>query len=166
MNDALVYTEAAVLGAVAGIRSMSAPTVVSQLSESGLMPQEGSPAAWLNHPTVGKVLKVLATGEMVADKLPFLPDRTQIGPLAARAISGSISGAALTSAAKRPWWAGALIGAGAAVGAAYGFTKLRKWMSEEQNVPTNVIGVVEDAVVAGAAYLVLSSVKSANGAAA
>ncbi len=162
MNDALVYTDAAVMGAVAGMRSMSAPAVVSQLSDSGLIPEEGSPMAWLHDPRVTKALKVLATGELIADKLPFIPSRTKAGPLAARALTGGISGAAVCSAARRPWWAGALIGAGAAVGASFGAYKLRKWITEERHVPNVVVGVVEDAIVAGCGYIVLSSLKSKN----
>jgi uncharacterized membrane protein len=164
MNDALIYTDAAVMGAVAGIRAMSAPAVVSQLSDSGLIPEEGSPMAWLHHPGVSKALQVVATGELIADKLPFIPARTQAGPLAARAITGGISGAAVFTAAKRRWWIGALIGAGAAIGASFGAAKLRKWITEEFKIPNNVVGVVEDAVVVGAGYLVLSSLKSHKGA--
>jgi uncharacterized membrane protein len=141
---------------------MSAPAVVSQLSDAGLIPEEGSPVAWLHHPGVTKALHVLATGELIADKLPFLPARTQAGPLAARALTGGISGAAVCSAARRPWWIGALIGAGAAVGAAFGASKLRKWLTQEQHVPNVVAGVLEDAVVAGCSYVVLSSIKSSN----
>lgn len=160
MNDALVYTDAAVMGAIAGLRSMSAPAVVSQLSDAGLIPEEGSPVAWLHHPGVAKTLTVLATSELIADKLPFLPARTEVGPLAARALTGGISGAAICSAARRPWWIGALIGAGAAVGATFGAVKLRKWITKEHNVPSAVVGIVEDAVVAGCGYLVMSSLKS------
>ena len=84
MNDAQIYAEAALMGALAGVRSMSAPGVVSQLSEAGLIPEDDSPMAWLNHPAVDKALKLLAAGELVADKLPFVPARTHPGPLAAR----------------------------------------------------------------------------------
>lgn len=164
MNDALVYTEAAALGAVAGIRSMAGPAAVGELSNAGLISGEGSAIGWLNHEAVGKVLRVLATGESLADKLPFLPARTEAGPLAARAITGCISGAAVCAAAKRPWWIGALIGAGAAIGASFGATKLRQWATKEHDIPDRVIGVIEDAVVAGAGYLVVNSLKSQNGA--
>lgn len=164
MNDALVYTEAAVLGAVAGIRSMAGPAVVGQLSNAGLFPEEGSPLGWLNHEGVGKVLQVLQTGESLADKLPFIPSRTEAGPLVARALTGGISGAAVCTAAKRPWWVGALIGAGAAIGASFGATKLRQWATKEHDVPDRVVGVIEDAVVAGAGYLIVNSLKSQNGA--
>lgn len=159
MNDATVYAGAAVMGAVAGIRSMSAPAVIGQLAESGFIP-EGSPLALLNHPGVAKGLKFLAAGELFADKLPFLPARTDVGPLAARVVTGGISGAVVCSAGKRPWILGALIGAAAAVGASYGATKLRKVLTDEYNIPNAVVGVLEDAVVVGSSYLVVSQIKS------
>jgi uncharacterized membrane protein len=139
---------------------MSAPAVVSQLSDSGLIPEEGSPMAWLHHPGVTKALKLLAAGELVADKLPFIPARTQAGPLAARAVTGGISGAAICSATKRPWWVGALLGGSAAIGASFGAYKLRKFLTEEKKLPNTLVGVLEDAVVAGCSYSVLSSLKS------
>ena len=148
------------MGALAGVRSMSAPGVVSQLSEAGLIPEDDSPMAWLNHPAVDKALKLLAAGELVADKLPFVPARTHPGPLAARALTGGVSGAAISTATKRPWWVGAIIGAAAAVGATFGAHKLRKWITEEHHVPDTVVGLVEDAVVAGCLYVLMSSLKS------
>jgi len=164
MNDALVYTEAAALGALTGIRSTAGPAAVGELSNAGLIAGEGSPLAWFNHEGVGKVLRLLVAGESIADKLPFIPARTEAGPLAARAIGGGLSGAAVCAAAKRPWWIGALIGAGAAVGASFAATKLREYATKQHDVPDRVIGVIEDAVVAGAGYLVVSSIKSRNGA--
>jgi uncharacterized membrane protein len=160
MTDAQVYAEAAVMGAVAGIRSMSAPAIVGQLSDAGFIPEGNSPVGWLQHPNVGNAFKVLASGESLADKLPFLPARTGIGPLAARAITGSVGGAAICGAAKRPWWIGALIGAAAAVAASFGATRLRKWISEQHNVPNTVVGLIEDAVVTGAGQLIVASFKN------
>ena len=158
MNDAQIYAEAAMLGVVAGMRATSAPTVVSQLSEAGLIPEEGSPVAWLQHPAVGKALHALTTGEMVVDKLTSTA-RTSTLPLTARAVTGAVSGATVSTAARRPWWIGALIGAAAAIGASIASHKLRSWITEEKKVPNTVVGLIEDAIVAGSSYLILSSLK-------
>jgi uncharacterized membrane protein len=125
MGDTGVYAGAAVIGAVAGLRSMTAPALVSHLVKSAV-DGEGSKLGFLNSMVSMRTTLVLALGELVADKLPFLPARTNPPSLAVRAISGGLSGAALCSAKKRSWFAGALIGAGAAVGAAYGAYELRK----------------------------------------
>lgn len=159
MTDAQVYAEAAVIGAVAGIRSMAAPAIVGQLSEAGLIPDDGSPISWLQHPGVSKAFNILAGGEALADKLPFLPARTEIGPLATRAITGGLGGAAVCGVARRPWWIGALIGAAAAIGASFGATKLRRWITEHEHIPNAAAGLIEDAVVTGAGHLIISSFK-------
>ena len=158
MTDAQVYAGAAVMGAIAGMRSMSPPKVVSQFSEAGLIPHEGSPLALLNHPGVSKMLSVLSTGEKVAGKV-----LTKAGPLTARGVAGGISGAAIFARTKRSWWTGALIGAGSAIGAGFAAYKLREWVAKEYRVPDTVVGIIEEAVVAGAGYLVLSSLKSDDG---
>lgn len=155
MNDAQVYAGAAVMGAIAGMRSLSPPKVVSQFSEMGLIPHEGSPLSLLNHSGVSKILTVLSAGEKVSSKV-----LTKVGPITARGVAGGISGAAIASRAKRPWWPGALIGAGTAIGAGIAAYKLRDWVKKEYRIPDAVVGIVEDAIVAGAGYLVLSSLKS------
>jgi len=148
------------MGAIAGMRSMSPPKVVSQFSEMGLIPQEGSPLALLNHSGVSKILSVLSTGEKVAGKV-----LEKAGPIAARGVAGGISGAAIFARAKRPWWPGALIGAGSAIGAGFAAYKLRERVTQAYQVPDSVVGIIEDAIVAGAGYLVLSSLKEEDGAA-
>ncbi len=160
MKDAHVYAGAAILGAMAGMRSMSAPAVISQFSEAGLIPEQGSTEGFLNHPAVSKVLKVLSAGEKMADKVPAMPARTDAAPLVARGLSGGVSGAAIFSRSKRPWWAGALIGAAAAIAASFAAYRLRKYVHEEFGIPDTVVGLVEDAVVAGCGYVVLFSLKS------
>jgi uncharacterized membrane protein len=162
MTDAQVYTGAAVMGAVAGMRSMAAPAIVSQFAKSGLMPMSNSSLSLLYRPATAKTLAVLAVGEVIADKLPFMPKRTDKPALITRAISGSVSGAAICSSKKRSVVTGALLGALGAIGATYGGYKLRKWAGERFDVPDPVLAIAEDALVAGCGMLVLRSMRSAT----
>ncbi len=146
MTDAQVYTGAAVVGAVAGMRSMSSPAIVSRL---GL----------LNHPVVAKSTAAIAIAEVIADKLPFLPKRTNAPSLIWRTISGALSGAAICSSKKRSVLAGAMLGAAAAVGATYGAYELRRWAGRKFELPDPVIAVAEDVLAASCACLVLSSLR-------
>ena len=107
-------------------------------------------------------MAVLAVGEALADKLPFMPNRTDPPAVAARAVSGGLSGAAICSSAKRSMLAGALIGAAAAVGATFGAYKLRKWAGEHSHLPHPLIAILEDATVAGCGLLVLSAMRTAG----
>lgn len=155
MGDTEVYAGAAVIGAVAGLRSMTAPALISHLTRSAL-DGERSKLDFLNSMVSMRTTLVLAVGELIADKLPFVPARTQAPSLIVRAVSGGLSGAALCSARKRSWFAGALIGAGAAVGAAFAAYELRKRAGKHFNLPDPVIAVIEDGIAAGTGALVLS----------
>ena len=157
MTDAQVYTGAAVMGVAAGMRSMSSPAILSQLAKSGLAPVGHSSIGFLNHPATARTMAVLAAGELIADKLPFLPKRTQAPALITRVISGGLSGAAVCSAKKRSIWLGALFGALGAVGATYGAYRLRKWTGEKFHIPDPVVAVVEDAIVAGCGMMVAAA---------
>ena len=124
MTDLEVYSGAAVLGAISGMRSMAAPAIVSRFAHTGLLPLQDSQIKFLTHKNSAKTMAVMAIGEMVADKLPFIPNRTSVFPLMTRAVSGALSATAFTKARKRSVAVGALIGSLAAVGASYGAYKI------------------------------------------
>ncbi|MGA8029870.1 MAG: DUF4126 family protein [Bryobacteraceae bacterium] len=159
MTDAQIYAGAAVMGAVAGMRSMTAPAFVSRLVRSG-MPVAGGPLGFLNAPIAGRTTMLLAAGELIADKLPFLPRRTQAASLIARAVSGAVSGAAVCSAKKRSVLRGALIGMGAAIGATYAAYELRRRAGARFGIPDPAIAVIEDAIAAGCGAFILSRLKA------
>ena len=159
-KDIHVYAGAAALGLVAGMRTMSAPTLVSRIARKGHLAAAGSKLAFLNHPGALSTSALLAVGELVADKIPSLPARTDAGPLIARAVSGGLSGAVLCSARKKSPWLGAFFGAIGAVGAAYASYHLRRSAKEKLHLPDAVFAVAEDAIVAGGGILLASRLKS------
>ncbi len=147
MRDVEVYAGAALLGTLTGMRSMAAPVVLGQLSRDGALDNVTNGLALVTRPRFASVAQVLAVGELVADKLPLAPNRTAVGPLLGRAFTGGISGAVLCSAKKRSPWVGALIGAAAAVGAAYAAFELRKRAGHALHVSDTLIALAEDALV-------------------
>lgn len=162
MTDAQVYAGSAVLGAVSGMRSMAAPAIVSRLASSGVLPIGESQIGFLKNPTTAKTTAILAAGEALADKLPFIPNRTKAFPLVARAISGAVSGAAFSRGKKRSALFGALCGMAAAVGATYGAFKLRQLAGKRLQIPDTIAAVTEDALVATTAYLLLKAVQNGS----
>jgi uncharacterized membrane protein len=146
--------KAIAIGIIAGMRSMSAPALTSSyLSQNENL--SDSRLGILASPAASKVLKILAAGEMLADKLPIIPSRISAGPLIARVASGAISGAAVSVAYKKQAKTGAVLGGVAAVAGAYGVYHLRRKIGTEISVPDAVLGTVEDAIVisGGAAIL-------------
>ena len=162
MTNVQVYAGAAVMGVASGMRSMASPAIASQLAKAGLLPEGNSPLGLLYRPGSAKTTAVLAIGELIADKLPFMPKRTMRPAVIARAFSGALGGAAICSSKKRSVLTGALLGALGAIGATYGGYELRKWAGARFHLPDPVIAVAEDALVAGCGMLVLDSLRSKN----
>lgn len=138
MADPRIATtmRAAGLGAIAGMRSLSAPALVRRERDSS------HSAAWL--------LPVLAAGEMAVDKLPWTPDRTRPLSLAGRAASGAVVAAAVAGGDRRHVLGAALLGAAAAVAAAFAAHRLRRWAGRRSDAPDAVLGLMEDAAVLAA----------------
>ena len=140
--------QAAGLAAIAGLRSMAAPALLSRTLRRGdLEGLQGTPFAALGRPKVSTTLQLLMLGEMIADKAPFAPSRTSAPGLLGRVLSGALVGAALFVAGKRHPIPGAALGALSAVAAAYLGEKLRVEGTEKLGVPNPVAGLLEDGIV-------------------
>lgn len=132
----------AVLGAglIAGLRSFSAPAAVSSaLAEQTELAAQAAP-----------FLRLLALGEMFADKLPFAPDRTKPPLFAARVLIGAGAGVAVAAAYKRNLVLGALLAAAAAAFGTYAGFTLRKLATDRLGLPDTLVALVEDAAVIAA----------------
>lgn len=160
MTDAQVYGGAAAMGAVAGMRSMSAPAMVSQVAKAGRIAMGHPELDFLHSPKTAYAMTAMAVGEVIADKLPFMPNRTGAPSLLGRALTGGLSGAAISSAKKRSPWLGAIAGAAGAISASYAFYHLRRAAKEKLHVPDALTAILEDAIVAGSGMLVLSKIQS------
>ena len=133
-------------GAVAGMRSMTAPAVVSY-KMMRINKAEGQ-----EHPTglsgggVSATLALAALGEIVADKLPKTPNRTASPALITRGLSGAFAGAAVSGRGSDARIRGAILGGMAAVGASFGMYYLRAWLVKRTGVPDAIVAVGEDAI--------------------
>lgn len=143
------------IGLVAGARSMAPLAAVSDAARRGALPPENGWPAWLGHPAVAAAAKALSAGELWGDKLKSAPDRIVPAGIAVRLVVGALTGAAL--APRRLAVAGAVLGAGAAVGAAYvTFAGRMRALRRYGQWPT---GVVVDAIAVGMAQAVLLSAR-------
>jgi uncharacterized membrane protein len=133
------------LGAISGLRSMSGPASVARAARDGRLPLDGTRLSFLASPRVAKLLTVFQAGEMVGDKLPATPSRTSLPPLLGRAGSGALVGAAVSEDGRSV--AGALLGAGTAVAAAFGGEQLRAAIGQTTGAPDALVALAEDAVV-------------------
>ncbi|WP_210521066.1 DUF4126 family protein [Hymenobacter terricola] len=141
---------------LAGMRSMSAPAFLSHyLSRQPSSGLAGSKLRFLQKPVTANVLKLLAAGEMVADKLPTTPDRIAPPVLLGRLLSGALVGAGWYKSRHGSAIGGGLLGGLAAVAATFISYALRTGISKQSGTPIALVGVGEDALVmAGGAALV------------
>jgi uncharacterized membrane protein len=127
-----VLFRAGALGAVSGSRSLLAPALVARRMSS-------SPLA--------RILSLLAAGEVVTDKLPSIPARTDALPLMGRLASGAIVGASISKGRYRiPC---ALTGAAGALAASYALVAARR-LATSRRIPNAVAGTCEDALALAA----------------
>jgi len=145
---------AAAMGAVAGLRSMMAPALLSQAAHTGSINLEGTPFEFLSKQRTADIAAAAAVLELVADKLPFIPNRTSVGPLLARAVSGGLAGAALSAARKKDWIPGAAVGALSAVAAAFAGYLLRRALTTN-GAPDFLVALAEDTATVGLGVVTL-----------
>jgi uncharacterized membrane protein len=154
MVDAMVLLFAFLIGAVCGLRSMTAPAVVAWGAHLGWLHLEGSWLGFFANKISLVVFSLLALGELVADKLTFIPGRTQPGPLIVRIIFGAICAAALAVSGAASPLAGGLLGAVGAIAGAYAGYTYRTGLAGK--APDVVLALLEDLLAVGGGFFLVS----------
>ena len=140
----------------AGLRSMTPPAAVAWAAHFGWLSLDGTPLAFLGSAAARWLLLAAMLGELVADKLPFTPNRTRPGPFVARIVSGALAGAALLAGTGGSLALGGVVGAlGGAAGTLAGF-RARTGLVRALGTPDYVIALAEDLVAVGGAFLIAS----------
>jgi len=141
------------IGAVAGLRPMTAPAVMACALKRRWMRPGDSPFSRIISASASKRIAKLAISELIADKLPFTPSRLNAAPLASRVMSGAICGASIHGTVKRPLAEGAVLGGLGALAGAVGGYHLRERL--KRNMPDFAGALLEDALaLAGSAVIV------------
>lgn len=140
------------IGAVAGLRALTAPAAVSWAARLGWLNLAGSPLSFMGSPIAVAIFSLAAVGELVNDLLPKTPKRTAPAPLIARIVMGGLAGACLSVSGGQPLLQGAALGGiGGAFGAFAGY-QARTRLVSALKVKDAFIAVLEDLVAMGLAY--------------
>ncbi len=139
------------------MRAMSAPALMSYRATRNPRGFKGPVFSRLASRWVSSALVLAAVGEMVADKLPFLPNRIDPLPLLGRAQWGGFAGAAAFAEAERSALVGAAIAGVAAVASAFAWFNVRRMATQTLGLPDPVVALAEDAVVLALGRGVLST---------
>jgi uncharacterized membrane protein len=150
----VILSYAFLLCCICGLRSMTAPAVVAWGAHLGWLHLEGSLLAFFANKISLVIFSLFALGELIADKLPFIPPRTQAGPLGVRILFGAVCGAAICiSVGASPMGGAVLGGLGGIAGAFAGYHYRRRLSSM---VPDMLLALIEDLVAVGGGFLLVS----------
>jgi uncharacterized membrane protein len=145
------------IGIVAGLRSLTAPALVSWAAHLGWLHLEGTPLAFMGSTIAVAIFTVAALGEYVTDLLPKTPPRTAPPGLIARLVTGALSGACLAVSGGASLLLGAVLGAIGAVIGTFGGYQLRARLVKGLNVKDIFIAIPEDLIAIGFGYLLVSA---------
>jgi uncharacterized membrane protein len=112
----MIYMLALLIGVVAGLRAMTAPTAVSWAAYLGWLDLDGTLLAFMGYSWTPWVFTALAVGELITDQLPSTPSRTVPIQFGTRILSGALTGGALGMAAGSLVVGAVLGGIGAVIG--------------------------------------------------
>jgi uncharacterized membrane protein len=143
------------IGVVAGLRSLTAPAVVSWGARLGWLHLENTWLAFLGAPVTPYILSLLAIGELISDKLPKTPSRKAPVGFAARVVTGALCGAAL-GAPSQALIGGLLAGVIGAVAGTLGGYEARSRLVRAIGGKDFPIALMEDAIAIGGAVWIVS----------
>ena len=143
------------IGFFNGLRTLTPVAVLCWGARLGWLPLGQTPFKFLTHPVSLGVFTALAAGELIGDKLPKTPPRTDLVPLLGRFSFGTGVGAALASVAGKPVWWGLLGGAAAIAGSFAGF-HARRALTKQAGLPDLPVALAEDALAIGGSFLLAS----------
>jgi uncharacterized membrane protein len=148
-----VYISALLIGVIAGLRTMMAPTAVSWAVYLGWLPVSGSWAAFMGFAYTPYIFTLFAVGELIVDKLPTTPSRKMPLGFGARIVSGGFSGAVIGTVAGSPI-GGLIAGAIGAVIGTLGGAAVRATLAKNigRDWPA---ALIEDAVAILGGFLIV-----------
>ncbi len=132
------YRKAILIGVAAGMRCFLPPALLIRKTPGGVCESGGMCS-------VSKAaLTALSAAELVGDKTPWIGNGTDRGPLAARIISGALSGAVVSRRNGGEASVGLAAGALAAFASARACYLVRRELGKATRVPDPVLAVAED----------------------
>jgi uncharacterized membrane protein len=152
----MLFVVAFLIGVFAGLRSLTAPAVVAWAVHLGRLKLDG-PLAHIGDTVSVVILRILAVGELIADKLPKTSSRTAALGLGARIVTGGLTGACVMVAGGQEAILGALLGAAGGVAGAFGGYQARTRLVKALGTRDIVVALAEDVVAIGGSVAVVFS---------
>lgn len=142
---ALTFVFSFLIGWFGGLRSLTAPAVVTWAAYLGWLKLD-DPLAWMSTAPAVVVFSLLALVEFVVDKLPRTPPRTDPMGFGARMIGGALCGACIAQAGGQNAFLGGALGAIGGIAGCFGGLQARLGGTKLLGGRAFVAAVIEDAV--------------------
>jgi uncharacterized membrane protein len=150
-----VLVLAFVIGVLNGLRSLTPPAVVAWAAYLRWIKLQGA-LALIGSVVAAAIFTLLAAFELVADKMPWIPDRITFMSLTARGVMGALTGACVAAAGGQ--WAviGATCGAAGSIAGAFAGYYARMRSEKALGLPDIYVALVEDLICVGGALWVVT----------
>jgi uncharacterized membrane protein len=156
MNSTLVLVLVFLIGVIAGLRALTAPTVVSWAANLHWINLTRSHLAFMGTLVAAIIFSVLAVAELVNDKLPKTPPRTAPPSVVIRLVLGAFAAATFSVGAGGSAILGVILGIVGALVGTFGGYQVRTRTVRALHVPDFVIALVEDLIAVGGGFLLVS----------
>ncbi|MGA2097120.1 MAG: DUF4126 family protein [Candidatus Acidiferrum sp.] len=156
MSTTYVLFLAFAIGIVSGMRSLTAPAVSAWAAKYSWLNLAGSRLAFMGSTAAVAIFSVLAVVELIADKLPSAPSRTQPVGLIARFGCGALSGACVGVSAGNSIAPGAILGAVGGLAGAFAGYQWRTGLVRALKVPDFPIALLEDLIAIGGGLFIVT----------
>ena len=143
------------IGFFAGLRSLTAPAAVAWAAHLGWLKLD-YPLAYIGSFASAAMFTVLAVIELIADKLPQAPNRTEAIGLGARIVTGGFTGACVAAGAGQGIFLGAVLGALGGVAGCFAGFYVRRAIVSATGTRDLYIAVLEDILAVTGSFWVLS----------
>lgn len=143
------------IGCFGGLRSMTAPAVTAWASYLGWLKLD-SPLTLIGAIPSVVVFTLLAVGELILDKHPKIPNRTEPLGIIGRIFGGGLSGACVAQSGGQNPIAGAILGAIGGVIGCFGGFLARRYCVKTRGMNGTVVALIEDAIAVGGCLWIVS----------
>src|SRR5262245_57906436 len=150
-----VLALAFVIGVLTGLRSLTPPAVVAWAAHLHWIKLQ-RPLTMIGSYPVVVLFTLLAAFELVADKMPWIPNRTAPMGLVARGVMGALTGACVAAAGGQLAGIGAVCGVAGAMAGTFGGYHARKRSADALRLPDIYVALVEDLICVGSALWVVT----------
>jgi len=132
------------LGFATGLRSMTPMAALCWFAYTGQLSADWAP--WVGRLSVAVVFTVCAVGELVADKMAWIPDRVSPAPLVWRILLGGLAGAIAGTAMQGPGLEGVVLGVIGALIGSFGGHMLRRDLVQKWDCKDWHVALLEDLI--------------------